>query len=110
MNFFDYRIKKVSFDNELITIETADGKKASLPLRNFPKLYEASDAIKRSFEIVGGGYALHWKDLDEDLCAAGFFEKAGYGRGVRRKKTAGKSGRTHQKGGLARNRISQSGR
>lgn len=28
MNLFDYRIKKVSFTDELITIETADGKKA----------------------------------------------------------------------------------
>ncbi len=74
MKFFDYRIKKVSFTNELIIVETIDGKKGSLPLSNFPKLHKATEAVRQSFEIVGNGYALHWKELDEDLSAAGFFE------------------------------------
>ncbi len=74
MKFFEYRIKKVSFTDEHIVIETADGKKGALPIANFPKLLKASASARQSFEIVGNGYALHWKDLDEDLSAAGFFE------------------------------------
>ena len=74
MNFFDYKIKAVSFTDEFISIETVDGKKASLPLNRFPRLMNATEEERLKFEIVSNGHALCWEDLDEDLSAVGFFK------------------------------------
>ncbi|MEY2829986.1 MAG: hypothetical protein RIQ33_1844 [Bacteroidota bacterium] len=75
MGFFDYTIKKVWFTDSEICIETTNGKTASLPLQNFKSLSNALPTERNNFEIVSGGYALHWQTLDEDISADGFFNK-----------------------------------
>ncbi len=74
MNFFDYKAVKIWFTDEAIFVELADHSQASLPLKQFPSLQKASLQQKMNFEIIGGGYAIHWQELDEDLSVAGFFE------------------------------------
>ncbi len=74
MGFFNYTIKKVWFTDNEIWIETANGKAASLPLRNFKSLFNASPIERNNFEIVSNGYALYWQNLDEDISADGFFD------------------------------------
>jgi hypothetical protein len=74
MNFFDYTAIKVWFADEAIFVELDDNRKASLPLQQFPALQKASPIQRMNFEIIGSGYAIHWKDLNEDLSVAGFFE------------------------------------
>jgi len=51
-----------------------NGKTASQALKNFKALFNATVADRNKYEIVGNGYALYWKELDEDISAAGFFE------------------------------------
>ncbi|MFM2048133.1 MAG: hypothetical protein RI955_681 [Bacteroidota bacterium] len=76
IGFFNYTIHKVWFTEHEIWIETANGKTASLPLRNFKSLFNASAMERNNFEIVSNGYALYWQNLDEDISADGFFNKA----------------------------------
>ncbi|MFM2224586.1 MAG: hypothetical protein RJA07_788 [Bacteroidota bacterium] len=76
MGFFNYTIKKVWFTDNEICIETTDGKTSSLPLQNFKSLFNASPNERNNFKLVNNGYALYWQDLDEDISADGFFNKA----------------------------------
>ncbi len=74
MNFFDYKAIKIWFTGKALFVELEDHRKASLPIKQFPALQNASPEQRMNFEIIGGGYAIHWKELDEDLSVAGFFE------------------------------------
>ena len=74
MNFFDYKAIKIWFTGEALFVELEDHRKASLPIQQFPSLQNASPEQRMNFEIIGGGYAIHWKELCEDLSVAGFFE------------------------------------
>ena len=74
MSFFDYNANKVWFTNKEIFVELDDGRQASLPLKQFPLLDNATLKQRKNFELIGTGYAIHWLDIDEDLSVAGFFE------------------------------------
>lgn len=74
MKFFEYKASKVWLTSEDIFVELQDGRQASLPIKNFPLLYNASQEERKKFEIIDG-YALHWSTLGEDLSIAGFFEQ-----------------------------------
>jgi hypothetical protein len=43
----------------------------SVPIIWFPTLHKAKPAQRRKVKIGGGGIALHWPELDEDLSIAG---------------------------------------
>jgi hypothetical protein len=48
------------------------GRTISVPLAWFPRLLRASEAQRNNWQIVGGGYGIHWPDIDEDLSVEGF--------------------------------------
>ena len=74
MEFFEYKASKVWLTSTDIFVELEDGRQASLPIKNFPLLLNASQEEREKFEIIKG-YALHWSALGEDLSVAGFFEQ-----------------------------------
>ena len=74
MKFFEYKASKVWLTASDIFVELEDGRKASLPIKNFSVLFKASHEEREKFEIINS-YALHWPDLGEDLSIAGFFEQ-----------------------------------
>jgi hypothetical protein len=53
-----------------------DGRSISTPLSWYPKLLQASFKQRASWEICGGGYGIHWPDLDEDLNTEGLLRRA----------------------------------
>lgn len=63
--------KSVSFDEEMMHVTLTDGRVISVPLTWFPLLHQASPDQREAYEIGGGGIALHWPELDEDLSIAG---------------------------------------
>ena len=73
MSTSDKTIKIVSLavTDRLITVHLSDGRVVSNPLAWYPRLRRARPAQRKAFEISGGGYAVHWKALDEDLSAQG---------------------------------------
>lgn len=75
-NTADERIKAVRIDENLITVDLMDGRIISVPLVWYPTLMNATREQLMNWEIAGGGYGIHWPDLDEDLSSEGFLRGA----------------------------------
>jgi hypothetical protein len=58
---------KLSFDNEYMWVELADGRQLGVPLTYFPRLLNATPEAREKYVISGGGTGLHWDELDEDI-------------------------------------------
>jgi hypothetical protein len=63
--------KKVTFDEETIWVELADGRKLGVPLAYFPRLMKATPEARSHYIISGGGTGLHWDEIDEDISVKG---------------------------------------
>jgi hypothetical protein len=53
-----------------------DGRSISVPLAWYPRLLNASPKQRKNWQISGGGYAIHWPDIDEDLSSEGLLRGA----------------------------------
>ena len=67
----DPRATGISFKNDSMWVELADGRTIGVPLAYFPRLLGASDEERSKYVISGGGIGLHWDDLDEDISVRG---------------------------------------
>ena len=64
-------IKNISFDKKTMTLIFADGRKVSVPLAIYPRLYGAETKHRKNWKIIGQCRGIHWPDLDEDLSIEG---------------------------------------
>jgi hypothetical protein len=53
-----------------------DGRVISVPLAWFPRLAAATPKQRAHREIAGGGYGIHWPEIDEDLSVEGLLRGA----------------------------------
>ncbi len=67
----DLRVKAVAFDTDRLSVEPMDGRAISVPLVWFPRLANATPEQRANFEVAGGGYGIHWPEIDEDLSTEG---------------------------------------
>ena len=67
----DERVASVEFSNDFLVVGLMDGRQISVPLNWYPRLDGAGDEARSNWEICGGGYGLHWPELDEDLSTEG---------------------------------------
>ena len=81
--------RKVSFDENNMWVELADGRKLGVPLAYFPRLLNATARQRKNYTISGGGTGLHWEDVDEDICVESLM--MGIGDRTSRKKMNAKS-------------------
>lgn len=58
---------------ELI-VQLRDGRRIAVPLDWFPRLLHATSDERRHYIVIGGGYAVHWPDMDEDIRIGGLLE------------------------------------
>ena len=72
----DARVADVRFDGEALIVDLADGRTISAPLAWFPRLLEADDGQRARWSISGGGYGVHWPDIDEDISTEGLLRGA----------------------------------
>lgn len=72
----DTRVEDVRFDADSLIVGLKDGRTISAPLAWFPRLLNASPAELAAFEVAGGGYGIHWPQLDEDLPIDGLLRGA----------------------------------
>jgi hypothetical protein len=70
------RIVDVLLDEHTITAHLADGRAISVPLAWYPRLLHASAEQREKWELCGGGFGIHWPDLDEDLSSEGLLRGA----------------------------------
>ncbi len=64
----------LTFDTDTMWVHLVDGRRLGIPLAYFPRLENASAAARKRYVISGGGLALHWKELDEDISVPNLLE------------------------------------
>ena len=67
------KAQKVWFENGRIYLLTGDGREGSLPIRIFPRLYNATPEQRDNYTL--SHFGIHWPDIDEDLSYEGFFSQ-----------------------------------
>lgn len=77
----DERVKSVEITDDVLSVALMDGRTISVPLAWYPHLLNASEPERRNWKISGGGYGIHWPDVDEDLSTEGLLRGAPAPRG-----------------------------
>lgn len=72
----DERVADVRCDADSLIVDLMDGRTISVPLAWYPRLANASTSERDVWEVAGGGYGIHWPDIDEDLSTEGLLRGA----------------------------------
>jgi hypothetical protein len=72
----DERVAKVRFTKDKLTVDLMDGRTIIVPLAWYPRLLRATPDQRDRWQVAGGGYGIHWPDLDEDLSTEGLLRGA----------------------------------
>ncbi|MEA3045504.1 MAG: hypothetical protein QOH47_3342 [Sphingomonadales bacterium] len=72
----DERVSDVRFEDDRLIVDLADGRTIAVPVAWYPRLADATPAQRANWEIAGGGYGIHWSDVDEDLSTEGLLRGA----------------------------------
>ena len=59
----------ITEDNLIVAL--VDGRSLSIPLAWYPRLQHATLQERQNWELLGGGYAIAWADLDEHIGVEG---------------------------------------
>jgi hypothetical protein len=70
------RVKDIRFTEDSLSVDLMDGRTISVPLVWYPRLLHASDKQRQNWKIAGGGFGIHWPDIDEDLSTEGLLRGA----------------------------------
>ncbi len=88
----DERVATVEVTEDVLVVGLMDGRTISVPLAWYPRLLNASPAQRQNWRIAGGGYGIHWPDVDEDLSTEGLLRGAPAPRPSPRKSVLGEPG------------------
>jgi hypothetical protein len=72
----DARVADVAVADDELTVRLMDGRTLSVPVSWYPRLAQATPAQRSEWEIAGGGYGIHWPQIDEDLSTEGLLRGA----------------------------------
>lgn len=70
------RVKDLHFSENSLSVDLMDGRSISVPLAWYPRLLHASSEQRKNWQISGGGFGIHWPDVDEDLSTEGLLRGA----------------------------------
>ncbi len=70
------RVKAVRFTEDLLVVDLLDGRTISVPLAWYPRLLAATLEQRANWRVAGGGFGIHWPDVDEDLSTEGLLRGA----------------------------------
>jgi hypothetical protein len=70
------RVKDVRVTDDAVSVDLVDGRTISVPIVWYPRLLHATPAQRSNWKVAGGGYGIHWPDLDEDLSTEGLLRGA----------------------------------
>ncbi len=62
--------ESVRFTSNALTVALKDGRVISAPLSWFPLLEAAAPEQRELYEVVGGGLAIYWPEIGEDVVVA----------------------------------------
>ena len=72
----DARVRGVRVDADELSVALMDGRTITVPLAWYPRLANATPAQRNRWEVAGGGWGIHWPDIDEDLSTEGLLRGA----------------------------------
>ena len=72
----DERVADVEVTEDAVSVRLMDGRTISVPLAWYPRLLNATPEQRNNWQIGGGGYGIHWPDVDEDLSTEGMLRGA----------------------------------
>ncbi len=60
-------VENVEVTGNSLIVELNDGRTLSAPLAWFPRLLNATQKERKDWRLIGKGYGIHWKKIDEDI-------------------------------------------
>ena len=92
----DERVTDVKFTKDTLSVALRDGRTITVPLAWYPRLFNATAAQRKNWRVAGGGYGIHWPDVDEDLSTEGLLRGCacpapGTGQGSEQHRTPNKT-------------------
>jgi hypothetical protein len=72
----DVRAMNVVLDDARLVVDLMDGRTIAVPLAWYPRLANATPKQRNHWQLAGGGYGIHWPDIDEDLTTEGLLRGA----------------------------------
>ena len=72
----DERVAGVEITEDALIVALMDGRTISVPLVWYPRLLTATPEQRQNWQIAGGGFGLHWPEIDEDLNTEGLLRGA----------------------------------
>ena len=64
-------VKHVRCTKNTLQVDLLDGRTTIVPLAWYPRLLHATPQERNNWKVAGGGYGIHWPDIDEDLSVEG---------------------------------------
>jgi len=61
----------ISFYDENMVVELADGRSLRIPLEWYPRLFHGAPKERQNWQLLGDGDAIEWPDLDEHIGVEG---------------------------------------
>jgi hypothetical protein len=65
------RVKTARCNKDTLQVDLLDGRTIIVPLAWYPRLLHATPQERNNWKVAGGGYGIHWPDIDEDLSVEG---------------------------------------
>ena len=75
------RVKHVYCTEDTLSVDLVDGRTITVPLVWYPRLLHATPVQRSHWQICGGGFGIHWPEIDEDLSTEGLLRGAPAPRG-----------------------------
>ena len=69
-------VKDVEVNKDVLSVGLVDGRTITVPLAWYPKLLHATAEQRANWQVCGGGFGIHWPDVDEDLSTEGLLRGA----------------------------------
>lgn len=70
------RITAVEISDDSLKVDLLDGRSLTVPLAWYPRLLHAAEAQRSNFRVIGGGFVIHWPEVDEHLSSQGLLAGA----------------------------------
>jgi hypothetical protein len=72
----DELVADVELTEDVLSVRLMGGRTISVPLVWYPRLLHATKEQRKNWRIGGGGYGIHWEEIDEDLSTEGLLRGA----------------------------------
>jgi hypothetical protein len=70
-NIENIRATHVRVEPALFYVTLEDGREIGVPYSWYWRLASANQEQRSNWRFIGGGYGIHWEDIDEDVSVSG---------------------------------------